>query len=160
MQKIKNLHKKEAGFTLIELILVVAILAIILVAIVLILDPSRRVSEARNTERQSDLRNIGEAIKTFQVDNEGPLPTGIDNTLRVLGTNGAGCDQTCGGEATAASCLNISGDIAGSYIASIPTDPLSGSVGETDYAIRRYGTTGVILRACSAELGETIEYIR
>lgn len=154
----KNIQK---GFTLLELIIVVSILVLVFSILFVILDPSRRVSETRNTQRQSDMHTLGEAIKTFQIDNGGPLPSGVDSSLRLLGTDSTGCIITCSDIGTTEnSCIDISSEIAQNYVASIPKDPLTGTSQKTNYAVRTYGTSGIEIISCTPELGEKINYIR
>lgn len=89
------------AFTLIELIIVIALIAILAAAVFVAIDPATRFAQARNVERQQSTESILKAIKLYQSDNEN-LPPSIDTTLRVIGTAITGCDLFCGGTETPA----------------------------------------------------------
>ncbi len=66
----KNTHKQSA-FTLIELIIVIAIIAILAAAIFVAVDPARRLNQSRNSRRSTDIATMLQAIIQYQVDNSG-----------------------------------------------------------------------------------------
>jgi prepilin-type N-terminal cleavage/methylation domain-containing protein len=66
-------QKREAGFTIIEVLIVLAIAALILLIVFLAVPALQR--NARNTQRKSDAANIGSAISNFEGNNSGALPT-------------------------------------------------------------------------------------
>ncbi len=80
-----------------ELLIVIAVISIIATVIFVAVDPATRLAQARNATRWQETKSILEAIKLYQVDNDGSLPSGIDTTLRMLGTDASGCDVSCGG---------------------------------------------------------------
>jgi len=90
----KDKVKKNSGFTLIELLIVMAIIAILAATIFVAVDPVKRFSEARNTQRWSEIVAILNATLKYTVDNKGILPTGIPSgTAAMLGTASSGCDN-------------------------------------------------------------------
>lgn len=151
---------------MIELLIVITIITILAAVILVAVDPAKRFAEARNAVRWSEVTAILNAILTFQVDNDGDLPAGIDlvaASSQVLGTNGAGCDSGCtnaDGGSTVAACLDLSGDLVDTYLAEIPTDPKTGTAGFTDYYLNRSGNGRLVVGACDPEEGETIEVKR
>ncbi|OGL73053.1 hypothetical protein A3D72_02440 [Candidatus Uhrbacteria bacterium RIFCSPHIGHO2_02_FULL_57_19] len=86
----------DAGFTLIELLIVMTIISVLAAVIFVAVDPVRRLAEARNSSRWSEVRSILEAVLEYATDNS-VLPSGIDTTLRMLGTATGGCTIACGG---------------------------------------------------------------
>ena len=54
-----NLVKKPAkGFTLLELLIVIAIIAVLSVILVLVLNPAETLKKSRDTQRMSDLSTL------------------------------------------------------------------------------------------------------
>ena len=69
-------------------------------------------------------------------------------TLDITYTDAAG--------STAASCLDLSSILPGTYVSSLPADPRYGSGARTQYAVRKDSQGHLLVRACRAELGEEI----
>jgi len=89
----------KKGFTLIELLIVIGIIAILAAVVFVLLNPLARITEARNSNRWTNVTSIAEAVKLYQLDNLSELP-GLDSTLRVLGTASSGCNIACGSGAS------------------------------------------------------------
>lgn len=88
--------REGEGFTLLEVLLVVAAIAILAGVVILAINPAKQLAEARNAEREADARTILDAIYQYSIDNNGVLPGGISTTLTMIGTDAAGCDVECG----------------------------------------------------------------
>lgn len=87
----------QNGFTLLEILLVVGAIAILAGIVILALNPAKQLADTRNSERYSDIRTILDAVHEYSIDHDGNLPSGIDTSLRVLGTDSSGCNILCGG---------------------------------------------------------------
>ncbi|MBU4338351.1 type II secretion system GspH family protein [Patescibacteria group bacterium] len=84
-------NKIEAkGFTLLELLIVIAILAILSVTLVLVLNPAESLRKSRDTQRMSDLATLKTALGLYITTIGSPdlTTTAPDNNLCYL--NGAG----------------------------------------------------------------------
>ena len=158
MNKVQKKSKK--AFTLIELLIVIAIIAILAATIFVAVDPVKRFAEARNARRRSEIVSILNAVLTYAVDHDGTLPGGIPTgTAKILGTDATGC-TTCIAVPTADTCLNLTTDLVDTYLAEMPKDPKTGTAGKTDYYIIQSANGRIEVGACSPELGETIKVKR
>lgn len=150
------------AFTLLELLLVVGIIGVLASVVIVAIHPSRQLAKARNAQRRGNIRVIVNAAEQYSIENGGNVPTGIDTTLRMIGTAASGCSVSCGasGSTTAAGCLNLSPPLVSEYLPAIPEDPSQGSAAKTYYAITEDNRNRLTVRACAAELGETIQVTR
>lgn len=86
MRKLK--FKTEKGFTLIELVIVTAILGIFFAALLNILNPLEQFSKANDARRKSDLGQIQKALESYYQDN-GRYPKQFSSTdYRIQGKTG------------------------------------------------------------------------
>ena len=76
---ILNLSKKNKGFTLIEILLVVAILAILLVVVFASLNPAQRLEDTRDARRWNDVNQVLTSLHECIIDNDAVLAScGVD----------------------------------------------------------------------------------
>lgn len=105
--------KRNEGFTLLELLVVVAIIAILALVVLLAINPAEMMRKSRDSQRLSDLGTIRRALDLALADGA-DLPLGANNT-----TDNAGlmkCDSTAGSP-------NFVGVDICKYLANIPQDP-------------------------------------
>src|SRR3989344_8708718 len=104
-----NLHRK--GFTLIEVLIVVTVIALLSVSVFVALDPAKRVKDAKDSRRTTDVNSILTAVHEYIIDNKGALPTGLTTGMveKQLGTAGTGCAIATGGcsVAGATDCVDL-----------------------------------------------------
>lgn len=152
----------KKGFTLIEILLVVAILSVLLVVVFASLNPAQRLEDTRNARRWNDVNQILTAIHECIVDNDGSLTTcGLtdDNTPREI-VNGAittGCDAVC--SVAADECSNMATLVTQNYLSSLPKDPIAPADNHTSYSVTV--NSGIVtISSCGAEGTEVISVAR
>ena len=153
-----KLPNKNKGFTLIEILLVVAILSVLLVVVFASLNPAQRLIDARNARRWNDVNQVLTAVHECIIDNNlATCGLGTTVALSQLGACAAGQGAVpCTGAATA--CLDLTTELA-DYISSTPVDPVDPGTDKTGYAIQV--ANGIVtVSACSAEDAETISVSR
>lgn len=147
---------KRKGFTLIELIIVIAIIAILAAAIFVAIDPARRLHESRNARRWSDINTILDAVTKYQADFNGTHYTAVDtlgaNYYYTIGECTASGDVGCGAQITQSGCANLS-LMPSNYLAKVPKDPRDGTDEKTDYYILKDNNGTITVGACDPEGG-------
>jgi prepilin-type N-terminal cleavage/methylation domain-containing protein len=168
----------KRGFSLIELLIVIAIIAILAVVAFVSLDPLTRFQDARDSARFTDITAVLDGAKIAQVDNKGLYPTTVQEDTSgapiVAGTvymissaaTVVGCnDLTCTQRPMAADpggdddCVYPSELVTDGYLASIPVSPI-GAEGPWTSAITGYymvqNTNGSLsIGACENENSAT-----
>lgn len=150
--------KSERGFTLLEVLLVVAIIAILAGIVIIAINPGKNLGDSRNSQRSSDVTTILNAVYQYSLDNNGTLPASITTSAtEVCNTTGAGCTSPT---AIDLGVLTTNGE----YLVAIPVDPqcptacLANGAG---YTIMRDASSGrVTVAAPDAEQGKTISVTR
>ncbi len=87
------MRKNKLGFTLIELIIVIAAIALLAAAVFVAVDPAKRIGQARDSQRWQDVTAIADAIKLYMADNQIIYPTStknIDVYSAITPLNGGG----------------------------------------------------------------------
>lgn len=77
-------EKRESGFTLLELLIVVSIIAILSVALVMVLNPAEALRKARDSQRLSDLSTMKTALGLYMTSTTTPQLAGTSNTACKL----------------------------------------------------------------------------
>ena len=158
-----NLKKNRAGFTMVELIIVIAIIAILAGIVFVAINPAKRFAEARNAKRWTDVSNLLDAILKYQVDNSGVHATGVpsgDGLNYLIGTDAGACSTTTCGVALQSACKDLTPGIAPDYIGEIPKDLKDGTTTKTLYYISQNTAGRITIGACAPELGAAIKITR
>jgi len=135
--------RSKKGFTLLEVLLVIAIIAVLAAIVIIAINPGKQMGESRNAQRRSDVNTILNAVYQYSIDNNGQVPTGITATATDVCLT------------TATVCTGLVDLTAlttnGTYLTAMPIDP-SATGSSTGYQISRDTTTGrITVVAPSAE---------
>jgi prepilin-type N-terminal cleavage/methylation domain-containing protein len=141
--------KKTKGFTLIEILLVIALIAILATAIIVALNPRQQIVEANNTARTSHINAILSAVNQYMVKNKGILPDTIPITASC---NESAANQICltGVDCVSGVDLSVLTDNQ-LYMVSMPVDPYCESTEVTCYSISQSENGRVTVCAPEAE---------
>src|SRR5580700_5986831 len=115
LKKLRDQLSNQKGFTLIEVLLVVAIIAILAGIVILAVNPGKQLGDTRNAERRADVNTILNAVYQYSIDNQGNLPASITTTATDICATGA---SSCTG-LDDLSVLSLNGK----YLVAIPGDP-------------------------------------
>lgn len=147
---------KQKGFTLIEVLLVVAIIAILAGIVILAINPGKQLADTRNSQRQSDVNSIINAVYQYSIDNNGKIPTGITASATDICTTGTAA-ATCTTDGTIdLSVLTNSGK----YLVSVPKDPSTATATDTHYQVSKDANDRLVVNAPDAEQSKTISVTR
>lgn len=169
--------RNSRGFTLVELLIVIAIIAIIASVVFVALDPLKRFRDARDSSRWRDISAVLNAIKIDQVDNGGSYMSEVANMnnneyyMIVGGVMNSGCDDNnanCDVAVTGdGHCVNLYNLVTEGYLGSVPVSPATGSTVAWDkgtvngnegtgYVLRKDDSGILKIYACESENSDSI----
>lgn len=127
------------GFTLLEVLLVVAMLGVLISLNLFFLDSDKQFSRINNEKRRSDVFSIYNAINQYRSDNRGDLPVGIGTSNMDI------CQPGCLENSTQ---IDISDELK-PYIRyeTLPIDPEQSGTTITGYKIKVDGNNRVVVSA-------------
>ena len=150
--------KSSKGFTLLEILLVVAAIAILAGIVIVAINPSKQLGDTRNAQRQSNVNTILNAVYQYAVDNNGTLPTIPTGTCALVAAN-----QICKAGATGTCSAGVALTVLTTnekYLTGLPIDPNVSSADGTGYYIAKSANGRVTVCAPSAEQSATISVTR
>lgn len=141
--------RASRGFTLIEILIVIGLIAILAAIVLVAVNPARQFAQANNTQRNSNVNALLNAIGQYIVDHKGAIPASITASAVEMKTGGA----------------DICADIVPTYLPSLPVDPKTGSYTDctsyaTGYTVAKDPDNRITVAAPAAELGSTISIAR
>jgi len=140
----------KSAFTLIEVLVVVALVAILAAITFIAINPAKNFADARNAQRSSDVAEILSAITQYTSES-GHSIADFANVTTCTTNKAIG---------TTAGNVNLTTLLVDTYIVGIPTDPSTGTAGDTGYTICKTATGRVTITAPGAENGKTISVKR
>ncbi|KKQ14179.1 MAG: hypothetical protein US30_C0003G0005 [Candidatus Moranbacteria bacterium GW2011_GWF2_36_839] len=147
------------GFTLLEILLVVAAIAILAGIVIVAINPSKQLGETRNAQRRTDVNTILNAVYQYVVDNNGTVPAGIPTATCALVATNEACKLTATGTCSTGVNLSVL-TTSEKYITAMPIDPTVSSTNGTGYYITKSANGRITVCAPSAEQGATITVTR
>lgn len=153
-----NIHMNRKGFTLIEILLVVAAIGILASIVILAINPSKQLGETRNTARRADVNTILNAVYQYSIDNSGTLPTIPTGACALVAAN-----QICKAAAVGTCSTGVALSVLTTnekYLTSLPIDPTVSSTDGTGYYIAKSVNNRVTVCAPSAEQSAVISVTR
>ncbi len=145
------LRTLKKGFTLVEVLLVIAIIAILASIVILAINPPRNISSANNAQRWSNVNTVLNAIHQYAIDNRGQVPSTITTVSTEICKTGASCAGLID--------LSVLTDQE-RYVLKIPTDPTSASANGTGYFVNKDAYGRITVNAPFAEIGDTVTVSR
>ena len=117
---------KARGFTLIEILVVIGLIAILAAIVLIAINPARQFAQARNSQRESNVNTILNAIGQRIADNKGLFPAATGCVVPIVGTTYTIAAGSGAALSPATAMIDLS-CLAPAYIAStLPVDPSTG----------------------------------
>ena len=143
-------RRRVAGFTLLEILLVVGSISILAGIVIVAINPGKQLADTRNAQRRVDVNTILNSVYQYSID-AGSLPAAITTTTTPI------CKTT-------GSCAGLI-DLAvltssGTYLVAMPADPNASTTNSTAYTISKNSNGRVTVNAPSAESSATISVTR
>ncbi len=143
--------RKLKGFTLIEILVVVALIAILTAITFIAINPAKNFQDTRNTQRSSDVTQILNAVTQYTSE-QGHTLAGLSALVPTCTADVA--DMVAIGSGTGN--VNLATGLVDTYIVGIPLDPIGGTAADTGYTICSTTAGRVTINAPGAEGGKVI----
>ena len=119
----KRAQSTNRGFTLIEILIVIGMLAILSSVVLVAVNPLRQFAQARNSQRQSNVAAILNAVSERIADNGGQF---ISSSTQKVDSCSAYLPATS--KNISKSTLDLRPCVVPSYLPELPYDPQTGSL--------------------------------
>jgi len=133
--------RRKKGFTLLEVLLVIAIIAILAGIVIVAINPAKQLAVSRDAQRSSDVNTILNAVYQYAI-NTGSIPATITDSQTEI----------CASEGVCTGLIDLSVLTEdGTYITTIPIDPTGATTNGAGYEIFKTGDKRVTVIAPDAE---------
>lgn len=151
MKKLLQHMRSQKGFTLLEVLLVVAIISILAGIVIIAINPGKNLADTRNTQRRADVNTIIGALYQYSIDTGSLPPTGGGGAVAITTTPTEICKTggTCSGLVDLTALTS-----SGKYIVAIPADPQCPTVCDANgvgYQVAKDANGRLIVNAPDAE---------
>jgi prepilin-type N-terminal cleavage/methylation domain-containing protein len=136
---------QQQGFTLLEILLVVAAIGILAAIVIVAINPNRQLAQARDAERQNEVNTLYKSLEQYLIDNNS-YPSSITNVLQDVCRDG----QSGG-------CIDLETDLVPTYLASIPEDPQATGAGSGYYVAINPINNKVVVQSLRTEINNKIQ---
>jgi len=150
-----SMNIKHRGFTLLEILLVVAAIGILAAIVIVAIDPNRQLGKVRDAERQNEVATLKNALEQYTIE-AGSYPSEIpvQSYKTVCNSSSSEIDST---DCSNNGYVNLSDDLD-DQLAKIPRDPQKDeSDASTGYEVSRDGNGNITVRAPQAEQESVIK---
>jgi len=149
-------RERTRGFTLIEILIVIALIGMLAAIVIVAINPARQFASARNAQRWSNVNTILNAVYQYAVDNSGTVPTAITTTSTEIWKTGS--------TGTSTALVDLSPLTQNEkYLTSMPVDPscpTGCNTTGTGYFIFKSANGRITVNATNTELSSTISATR
>lgn len=149
--KQKYSFSSKSGFTLLEILLVVAAIAILAGIVILAINPNKQLGDTRNAKRDVDVNTILNAVYQYTIDNNGTLPATITTTSTEICKTGGTCTDLID-----LSVLTTDEK----YLVSMPEEPQKTNSNGAGYKIKKSANGRITVDAQFEEQDATISVTR
>ncbi len=143
--------KKNGGFTLLEILLVVAAIGILAGIVIIAVNPSKQLGETRNAQRKADVNTILNGVYQYTIDNSGVLPASITTTSTEICATGG----VCTGLVDLSVLTNLE-----KYLVAIPNEPQKTNANGAGYMIKKSANGRITVDAQFEEQSAVITITR
>jgi type IV pilus assembly protein PilA len=145
-----KLYKKFKAFSLIEILIVVALMIILATITIIAINPGKNFQDTRNAQRSSDVSAILNAVTQYTSEQGNSMVSleGLAGTINAC-EDAEGNPQA--GSPIGTATVDLSAALVEEYIVEIPMDPQVGTPENTGYTICKTSTGRVQIDAPNAE---------